>query len=109
MSTFPGRLSNKLKLLSTMIVTVQYRGQLSFAMGLDFEEVHLREGTSIEMLLKELAERGGEKFGEIALDGEGVPLRTLLVAVDGIQVTDFRVPIDDQVKEITLIPPIAGG
>jgi len=92
-----------------MTVTVQYRGQLSFAMGLDSEEVHLQEGVSVEVLLKGLAERGGGEFAEIALDGDGVPRRTLLVAIDGIQVTDLEVPIDDHVNEITLIPPIAGG
>ena len=109
MPTLPARFINKPKFRNTMTVTVQYKGQLRLTMGLDSEEVRVPEGVSIEILLKDLAERGGKEFAEIALDGDGLPLRTLLVAIDGIQVTDLRLPIDAHVKEITLIPPIAGG
>ena len=42
-------------------------------------------------------------------DSEGRQRRTLLVAIDGEQVVDFESPISDGAREITLMPPIAGG
>ena len=92
-----------------MAVIIHYRGQLATAMGVDSEEVDIGQASSIRSLLQELSARAGGAFAEIALDVNGVPRRTLLVAIDGEQITDFGMEIASDVKEITLIPPIAGG
>ena len=92
-----------------MTVIIHYRGQLASAMGVDSEEVNIEQASSIRSVLQELSARAGSAFAEIALDENGVPRRTLLVAIDGEQITDFGMELAPHVKEITLIPPIAGG
>lgn len=92
-----------------MSVIIHYRGQLASAMGVDSEELDIAQASSIRSVLQEISARGGGAFAEIALDDYGAPRRTLLVAIDGEQITDFGLKIASHVKEITLIPPIAGG
>ena len=92
-----------------MTINIHYRGQLANAMGVDSEELDIVPPSSISSILQGLAEKGGGAFADIALDADGVPRRTLLVAVDGEQVTDFSMEVSPNVNEITLIPPIAGG
>ena len=92
-----------------MTINIHYRGQLANAMGVDNEEIDIVPPSSIDSILQGLAERGGSAFAEIALDADGAPRRTLLVAVDGEQVVDFSMELAPDVNEITLIPPNAGG
>lgn len=92
-----------------MTISIHYRGQLASAMGLESEVADIEQGSSVCSILQDLAGRAGDAFSEIALDANGVPRRTLLVAIDGEQVTDFGKEITSHVNEITLIPPISGG
>ena len=92
-----------------MNVTVQLRGQLATAAGRGEAGRELAPGESLTGLIAALADEHGEAFREIVFDGEGRQRRTLLVAVDGEQAVDFDAPIGEGVREITLMPPIAGG
>ncbi|MFP6873974.1 MAG: MoaD/ThiS family protein [Verrucomicrobiales bacterium] len=92
-----------------MRIILNFRGQLANALGGSSEKIDVDCGSSINSILQDLALRGGTAFTDIAFDSHGTPSRTLLVAVDGEQVTDFGMALASHTKEITFIPPIAGG
>jgi molybdopterin converting factor small subunit len=92
-----------------MRIALNFRGQLANALGGSSDQIDINSSSSINSILNGLALRGGEAFTEIAFDSHGRPSRTLLVAVDGEQITDFEMAIAPHAKEITFIPPIAGG
>ena len=92
-----------------MRITLNFRGQIATALGGSSDQVDVDTGASINSILQDLALCGGEAFTDIAFDSHGKPNRTLLVAVDGEQATDFEMALAPHVKEITFIPPIAGG
>ena len=92
-----------------MRATIQFRGQLATATGQSEAERDLAPGDTLSSLIAALADEHGEAFREIVFDSEGRQRRTLLVAIDGEQVVDFESPISDGAREITLMPPIAGG
>ena len=60
-------------------------------------------------MIADLVAELGDGVREIVCDSEGQQRRTLLVAIDGEQVVDFESPLGGDVREITLMPPIAGG
>jgi len=90
-------------------VTIQFRGQLATATGQSSVEREIAMGETLTALIGMLAEEHGDAFREIVLDAEGRQRRTLLIAVEGEQVVDFDAPIREGAREITLMPPIAGG
>jgi molybdopterin converting factor small subunit len=90
-------------------VTIQYRGQLATATGQSEAERELAADETLTHLIASLAEEHGAAFREIVLDAQGRQRRTLLVAIDGEQAVNFEAPIAEGVREITLMPPIAGG
>lgn len=92
-----------------MNVCIRFRGQLATAVGAASADRDLDGSCSVGGLIAALAADYGEAFREITHDADGNQRRTLLVAVDGEQVVDFDAPLGDGVREITLMPPIAGG
>ncbi len=92
-----------------MTVRLNYRGQLAGAAGRSSEEVEADPADTVLSLVLAAARRAGGEFEAMVFDGDGAPRRTLLVASDGEQVVDLSVPVGEDVREITLMPPIAGG
>ena len=92
-----------------MRITLNFRGQIATALGESSVQFDVHSGATINSIIQDLAQRGGVAFTDIAFDSHGKPNRTLLVAVDGEQSTDFEIAIAPETKEITFIPPIAGG
>ncbi|MCP4848011.1 MAG: MoaD/ThiS family protein [Verrucomicrobiaceae bacterium] len=92
-----------------MTIQIHYRGQLAAAMGVDAEKIEIDHHSSMSAILQDLAKKAGPEFSNIVLDDEGVPRRTLLIAVDGEQVADYDSCLAPGANEITLIPPISGG
>lgn len=93
-----------------MTVQLNYRGQLAIAAKSPSEVINPRPGTSIADLIRAAAARHGQDFARLVLADDGTFRSTLLVALDGDQVQnpeDTRLP--ETAKEITLLPPIAGG
>ena len=83
-----------------MTITLQYRGQLATALGTSTETTKIASDTTLQSIIDATAAR----MGDLA------PLcQTLLIAIDGQQATDFAAPIPESTREITLMPPIAGG
>src|SRR5262245_58811524 len=86
-------------------ITVKYMAQLKRAAGIDGEEVELRAGCTVEVLVRRLAER--EAVRGLLIDGDDKPQRALLVFVGDEQVDRRRTLHDND--HITLLTPMAGG
>jgi molybdopterin converting factor small subunit len=92
-----------------MKVTVKYAAQARVATGLASEEVELDEPTTIHDLVIRLARQHGTAFRRLALDANGCPHPSLLVAVgdDQVSSTDHRKVASGET--VTIITPISGG
>ena len=92
-----------------MKVTVKYAAQARVATGLSSEEVELDEPTTIHDLIIRLARQHGSAFRRFALDANGCPHPSLLVAIrdDQVRSGDHRKVTSGET--ITIITPISGG
>jgi len=93
-----------------MTIQLNYRGQLAIAASSPTEEINPRPGTSIADVIRAAAARHGKDFSKLILGEDGNFRSTLLIALDGDQIQDpEETQIPESAKEITLLPPIAGG
>ncbi len=92
-----------------MKIVVSHRGQLALATGVPEEEIDVESGSTVGSVLEAASERHGEAFSKFVFDESGAMRNTLLVAIDGEQVTSEDEVLGDGAMEITLMPPIAGG
>lgn len=88
-----------------------YTGQLAAAVGLSEEVIDLAAEATLLGAIVGLAEAHGPRFRELVLSPSGTVLKaTLLVALDGVQVTGDR---ESQTlagaRTVMLMTPIAGG
>ncbi|MBI3855834.1 MAG: MoaD/ThiS family protein [Planctomycetes bacterium] len=92
-----------------MKVTVKYAAQARVATGLSSEELDLDEPTTIHDLVVRLARQHGSAFRRLALDANGCPHPSLLVAVgdDQVRPGDHRKVAAGET--VTIITPISGG
>jgi molybdopterin converting factor small subunit len=92
-----------------MKVTVKYAAQARVATGLAAEDVELDEPTTVHDLVIRLARQHGSAFRRLALDANGCPHPSLLVAIgdDQVRSGDHRKVTSGEV--ITIITPISGG
>ena len=92
-----------------MKVTVKYAAQARVATGLSSEEVELDEPTTIHDLIIRLARQHGSAFRRFALDANGCPHPSLLVAIgdDQVRSGDHRKVASGET--VTIITPISGG
>ena len=92
-----------------MKVTVKYAAQARVATGLSSEEVDLDEPTTIHDLVIRLARQHGSAFRRLALDANGSPHPSLLVAIgdDQVRSGDHRKVAAGET--VTIITPISGG
>jgi molybdopterin converting factor small subunit len=92
-----------------MKVTVKYSAQARVATGLSSEEIELDEPTTVHDLVIRLSRQHGSAFRRLALDANGCPHPSLLVAIGDEQVrpSDHRKVV--QGETITILTPISGG
>lgn len=92
-----------------MKVTVKYSAQARVATGLSSEEIELDEPTTVHDLVIRLSRQHGSAFRRLALDANGCPHPSLLVAIGDQQVRpgDHRKVV--QGETITILTPISGG
>ena len=91
-------------------ITVTYTGQLAALAGCSEEDVAVDEGATLGPVVDELSRRHGERFRDFLCDEAGQLRPTLLVALDGVQAQGDRGGlILDEVEEVMLMTPIAGG
>ena len=92
-----------------MSITFRYTSQLAGAAGSSEEIVEAETSTDLLGLLRDLSEKHGYEFAKFVVDAEGEAVATLVVAVNGVQVS-----LDDPVAlgegdEVMLITPMSGG
>jgi molybdopterin converting factor small subunit len=92
-----------------MKVTVKYSAQARVATGLSSEELDLDEPTTVHDLVVRLARQHGSAFRRLALDANGCPHPSLLVAIgdDQVRSGDHRKVASGET--VTIMTPIAGG
>jgi molybdopterin converting factor small subunit len=92
-----------------MKVTVKYAAQARVATGVPVEEVELDEPLTIHDLVIRLARQHGSAFRRLALDANGCPHPSLLVAIgdDQVRPGDHRKIAAGET--ITIMTPISGG
>lgn len=92
-----------------MKVTVKYSAQARAATGLATEEIELDEPTSVHDLVIRLARQHGAAFRRLALDGNGSPHPSLLVAIGDDQVRPGDPRKVAAGETVTILAPISGG
>ena len=92
-----------------MKVVVKYSAQARVATGLSSEEVELDEPTTVHDLVIRLARQHGSAFRRLALDANGCPHPSLLIAIgdDQVRPSDHRKVTSGET--ITILTPISGG
>jgi len=92
-----------------MKVTVKYAAQARVATGVSTEELDLDEPTTIHDLVIRLARQHGSAFKRLALDANGCPHPSLLVAIgdDQVRAHDHRKVAAGET--VTIMTPISGG
>lgn len=92
-----------------MQVTVQYSGQIQTAVGCTDERLELAEGTTLEALIRTLADRHGNGAANVFIDGTGNAQPTLMLVVNNRQVpAGTRQELADG-DEVVILQPISGG
>jgi molybdopterin converting factor small subunit len=92
-----------------MKVTVRYSAQARAATGLSSEEIELDEPTTVHDLVVRLSRQHGSAFRRLALDANGCPHPSLLVAIGDDQVRPGDHRRLAQGETVTIITPISGG
>lgn len=93
-----------------MTIQLNYRGQLAIAANTHSEEIEPSPETTIADLVRAAAARHGEEFARLVLAPDGLLRSTLLIALDGDQIQNpDEVVLSESARELTFLPPIAGG
>ena len=92
-----------------MNITFRYTSQLATAAGVSTEVVEAAEGSSLLGLLRKLAAEKGPDFAKFVLDEDDNLVPTLVVAVNGAQVSAEELPSLETDGEVMLITPMSGG
>ena len=92
-----------------MKVTFRYTSQLATAAGSSEEVVESENGFALLGLLRELSSKHGSDFAKFVVDEDGNVAPTLVVAVNGSQVSVEDLVSLDPDSEVMLITPMSGG
>jgi len=92
-----------------MKVTFRYTSQLATAAGSSEEVVETESGSALLGLLRDLADKHGPDFAKFVVDVDGNVVSTLVVAVNGTQVSVEELISLDSDSEVMLITPMSGG
>jgi len=92
-----------------MKITVRYTAQLAQAAGTKEETIESEDSLDLMNLLQEKCSEHGSEFAKFVVDDAGKPVSTLVVALNGTQVSlDSPIEINRDV-EILLVTPMSGG
>jgi MoaD family protein len=92
-----------------MKVAVRYLAQLRQAAGVASESVEVPGGCPLPALLSRLAERHGDSFQRLLLDGNGGVHDSILLFVGEEQVRNGTPVVLKEGDVITVLSPMAGG
>ena len=92
-----------------MKVTFRYTSQLATAAGSSEETIETETGSALLSLLRDLSSKHGPGFAKFVVDEDGNVTPTLVVAVNGSQVSVEDLVSLDTDAEVMLITPMSGG
>ena len=92
-----------------MKVTFRFTSQLATAAGASEEVVETEAGSALLGLLRDLAAKNGPDFAKFVIDSDGNVVSTLVVAVNGTQVSAGELVALEPDSEVMLITPMSGG
>ncbi|MFP6899697.1 MAG: MoaD/ThiS family protein [Opitutales bacterium] len=92
-----------------MKVTFRFTSQLATAAGASEEVVETEKGSALLGLLRDLSAKHGPDFAKFVVDADGSAVPTLVVAVNGAQVSIEELVSLDSDSEVMLITPMSGG
>ena len=92
-----------------MKVAFRYTSQLAAAAGASEEILETESGSALLGLLRDLAAKHGPDFAKFVVDGDGNVVATLVVAVNGSQVSVEELVSLNSNSEVMLITPMSGG
>ena len=91
-------------------LNIHYSSQIAILAQVHNEEVELENNTTVETLLKELAQRHGKSFEELIFDKPGTVRRNIIFSMDNEQITNvsnFKCAAHH--RELVILTPMAGG
>ncbi len=90
-------------------VRVSYCGQARAAAGVETEDVELNGACTPADLLVKVAQLRGDNLRRMILDGNAKPHPSVLLFVDGEQISvNAAVALKDG-DEVEIVPPMSGG
>ena len=92
-----------------MKITLRYTSQLATAAETSEEDIEVADGVGLLELLGNLSREHGPEFSKFVVNDDGNPVATLVVAVNGSQVSAEGLPSLDTDAEVMLITPMSGG
>jgi molybdopterin converting factor small subunit len=92
-----------------MIIRVQYTTQLKAAIGHPEESIAVADNTTLQQLMKSLADRHPEPFQELVFDDSGNLLPSILLCVDDKQVNASDALELSDGTVVTFLSAISGG
>ena len=92
-----------------MNATFRYTSQLAAAAGTSMETMVVEESSDLLNVLRDLSSKHGSEFAKFVVDGDGNAVPTLVVAVNGTQVSLEETISLDADAEVMLITPMSGG
>lgn len=85
------------------------QGQLAIAANLNTITKEIPQGTTLAQLIQEIATTLPAEAQNLLLTEQGTPRTSLFAALDTQHQRDLNIPIPPETKELTLMPPMAGG
>jgi len=92
-----------------MKINLQYKGQLSAECDYSNEIITIDYPVSVLDVLNIILENKTTEFRKLVLNEDNIPIRSLLIIKDNLQVLDLRDTMVEEDCQINLLPPIAGG
>jgi molybdopterin converting factor small subunit len=92
-----------------MKVFVKYSAQAREATGLGVEEIELDEPITVHDLVLRLSRQHGSAFARLALDANGCPHPSLLLAIGDEQIRPHDSRKVAHGETVTILTPISGG
>lgn len=85
------------------------QGQLAVTSGLNSISHELAEKSSVEELIHQLAGQLPKEAKSLLVKDDGSIRNSLFVAIDNEHVRDYSTLVSSEVRELILMPPMAGG
>ena len=92
-----------------MNATFRYTSQLATAAGTSVESMVVEESSDLLGMLRDLSAKHGPDFSKFVVDADGNAVSSLVVAVNGIQVSLEEPVRVESGTEVMLITPMSGG